>query len=77
MAVAAKGNTNAVTDAGVAALLSEARCKGAAFNVRVNVSALSDKSLGTHLERESLELVARASHAAAKAYATVEKALTS
>jgi len=77
MTVAANGNTNAVTDAGVAALLAEAGCKGAAFNVRVNVSALSDKSLGADLERESLELVARASRAAAEACATVEKALAS
>ena len=76
MTVAEKGNANAVTDAGVAALLAEAGCKGAAFNVRVNVSALSDKSLGADLERESLELVARASLSTARTCATVEKALT-
>jgi len=75
--VAAKGNSNAVTDAGVAALLAEAGCKGAAFNVRVNVGALSNRSLGADLERESLELVAHASRAAAEAVATVERALTS
>src|SRR3954464_9151404 len=40
--VAEKGNTNAVTDAGVAALLAEAACKGADYNVRINVSALED-----------------------------------
>ncbi|HEU4996201.1 MAG TPA: glutamate formimidoyltransferase, partial [Gemmatimonadaceae bacterium] len=34
-AVAARGNTNAVSDAGVAALLSEAACKGAVYNVRI------------------------------------------
>ena len=39
-AVAAKGNTNAVTDAGVAALLADAGCRGAVYNVRVNVSSL-------------------------------------
>ncbi len=74
--VATKGNTNALTDAGVAALLAEAGCKGAAYNVRVNVRALTDKSLGAELEREALELVARASRSAAEACAMVETALT-
>ena len=40
--VAEHGNTNAVTDAAVAALLAEAACKGAVLNVRINLSSLSD-----------------------------------
>jgi glutamate formiminotransferase/formiminotetrahydrofolate cyclodeaminase len=55
--VAEKGNTNAVTDAGVAALLAEAACKGADYNVRVNVSALDDRSKGEALAKESAQLV--------------------
>ena len=35
--VGEKGNTNAVSDAGVGALLAEAACKGAVYNVRINV----------------------------------------
>jgi glutamate formiminotransferase/formiminotetrahydrofolate cyclodeaminase len=73
--VAEKGNTNAVTDAGVAALLAEAACKGAAWNVRVNVASLSDRSAGAQLEREAIDLVAAASHAAAEAAAIVEKSV--
>jgi len=58
-AVAEKGNTNAITDAGVAALLADAGCKAAAYNVRINVSSLEDRSSGEHLVREAMELVQR------------------
>ena len=73
--VAEKGNTNAVTDAGVAALLACAACKGAAYNVRVNVRALDDKSKGEHLAREAEQLVKKASDFAAKTNSLVERAL--
>ncbi|MEO5902936.1 MAG: glutamate formimidoyltransferase [Gemmatimonadaceae bacterium] len=74
--VAASGNSNAATDAGVAALLAEAGCKGAAYNVRINVAALSDRSMGAALEREALDLVTTASRVAAGACATVERLIT-
>jgi glutamate formiminotransferase/formiminotetrahydrofolate cyclodeaminase len=57
--VAEKGNSNAITDAGVAALLADAGCKGAAYNVRINVSSLDDRAAGEHLVREVMELVQR------------------
>src|SRR5205085_741105 len=62
--VAEKGNTNAVTDAGVAALLAHAAAKGAAYNVRVNVQAMDDKSKGQSLAREAEQLVKKASELA-------------
>ncbi len=74
--VAEKGNTNAVTDAGVAALLAHAACKGAAYNVRVNVQALDDKSKGEGLAREAQKLVKEASDLVAKVSETVERALS-
>jgi glutamate formiminotransferase/formiminotetrahydrofolate cyclodeaminase len=74
--VAAKGNSNAVTDAGVAALLASAGCRGAAYNVRINVASLSDRSQGEHLEREANELVTAADARASEACAAVERALT-
>lgn len=74
--VAVKGNSNAITDAGVAALLAEAGCRGAAYNVRVNISSLTDRSAGSRLEGEAVELVAAAALAAETACAAVEKALT-
>jgi glutamate formiminotransferase / formiminotetrahydrofolate cyclodeaminase len=75
--VAAKGNSNAVTDSGVAALLASAGAKGAAYNVRVNVAALDDRSRGSHLEEEAMSLVAAAERHAAEACAAVERALSS
>ncbi|HEY7877118.1 MAG TPA: glutamate formimidoyltransferase [Gemmatimonadaceae bacterium] len=47
--VAEKGNPSAVSDAGVAALLADAACRGAAYNVRVNIAALSDPAAGRAL----------------------------
>lgn len=74
-AVSTKGNSNAVSDAGVAALLAEAACRGAAYNVRINVAALEDKSRGAALLSEATELVRRTSALAAQATAAVEAAI--
>ena len=74
--VAQKGNTNAVTDAGVAALLAHAACKGAAYNVRVNVQALDDRSKGEDLAKDAQKLVKEASELVAKVSETVERALS-
>lgn len=46
-ALAKTGNGNAVTDVGVAALLASAACKGALFNVDINISGMeSDVAKG-------------------------------
>ncbi|HJQ55192.1 MAG TPA: glutamate formimidoyltransferase [Gemmatimonadaceae bacterium] len=74
--VAEKGNTNAVTDAGVAALLAATSARGAAYNVRVNVQALDDKTKGAPLAREASELAAKAGEIADRAGTVVEKALS-
>ena len=41
--LARTGNANAVTDVGVAGLLISAACKGALFNVEINVSSLPNE----------------------------------
>ncbi|WP_396205191.1 glutamate formimidoyltransferase [Gemmatimonas sp.] len=41
-ALAERGNSNAVSDACVAALMAEAACKAAVLNVRINVASLDD-----------------------------------
>lgn len=71
--VAEKGNTNAVSDAGVAALLAEAACKGAVYNVRINVSSLDDKSKGARLIEECGRLLTQAADRCRAVTALVEK----
>jgi formiminotetrahydrofolate cyclodeaminase len=73
--VAERGNTTAASDAGVAALLAEAGCVGASYNVRINVGALSDKSRGQALAEQAKRLVQRTRDLARKTTEIVEKAL--
>jgi glutamate formiminotransferase/formiminotetrahydrofolate cyclodeaminase len=75
LAVAQRGNTNAVSDAGVAALMAEAGCIGSSYNVRINVSSLGDRSRGEELAKESKRLVERAHALAMEAIEIVEKAI--
>jgi len=70
-----KGNPNAASDAGVAALVAEAGCRGAAYNVRINVSAMPDRAVGAPLAAEAERLVTAASAAASRATAAVERQL--
>ena len=42
--VAEKGNKNSASDAGVAALMLQTACSGAALNVRINLSSLKEEA---------------------------------
>ncbi len=55
--VAKKGNKNAVSDAGVAALMALASVKSAAYNVYINTSSLSDENKAKRLEEKTDSLV--------------------
>ncbi len=76
LAVAERGNANAASDAGVAALLAEAGCVGAGYNVRINVSALSDKTRGAAMSREAKQLVERTHGLARRTGEVVEELLS-
>lgn len=71
-----KANPNAVTDAGVAALLAKAACKGAAYNVGVNVAAMRGKTVGKDLVAEASRLVAACNESASHAEEAVQKAIS-
>ena len=72
---ATKGNVNAVSDAGVAALLADAACRSAVYNVRINISALEERSRGASLIQEANQLLSQTRQAAERATAAVEKAI--
>jgi formiminotetrahydrofolate cyclodeaminase len=75
LAVAERGNTNAASDAGIAALLAEAGCVGASYNVRINVAALDDRSRGTRLVDQSRRLVERTRELPRRTADVVERVL--
>jgi glutamate formiminotransferase/formiminotetrahydrofolate cyclodeaminase len=72
---AAKGNTNTASDAGVAALLAEAACRGAAYNVRINIASMTDRAQGEALASEAADLVAATSAASREATARVDEVI--
>jgi glutamate formiminotransferase/formiminotetrahydrofolate cyclodeaminase len=74
LVVAERGNQNAVSDAGVAALLAAAACKGAAYNVEINVAALEDRSAGSALVNEARSLNDRVAATVANVESLVQRA---
>ena len=72
---ASTASASAASDAGVAALLAEASCRGAAYNVRINAVAMPNKEAGAPLVAEALRLVTTAGEYARRATLAVEAQL--
>ncbi len=59
-AMAAEGNPNSVSDAGVGALAARAAVLGAGLNVKINAASLKDRTFADKLIAEANELIAKA-----------------
>ena len=72
-AMAAEGNPNSVSDAGVGALAARSAVYGARLNVRINAAGLKDRTKAEALVGEADELAARASKLEAEVLELVEQ----
>ena len=59
-AVIARGNTNAVTDGLVAAMMARTAVIGALFNVKINLGSIKDEEFRAEMEKEVSRLEAEA-----------------
>ncbi|MDE6333855.1 MAG: cyclodeaminase/cyclohydrolase family protein, partial [Muribaculaceae bacterium] len=74
-AMAASGNPNSVSDAGVGAIAAEAAVAGANLNVRINAAGLKDREKAAELTAVAAEIAARASERRAAILDIVNKTI--
>lgn len=73
--VAQKGNTNVLSDAGVAVLAAHAAVRSGALNVMINVKAVTERQFVIHQLAELDKLLSRASAATETCYQFVSKSI--
>ncbi len=57
LAVAERGNKNAITDAGVAALFADSAVRGAIFNVKINILSIKDEEVKSKFKQDIEEIL--------------------
>lgn len=73
--VAQKGNKNSASDAGVAALMLQAGCSGAALNVRINLNGLSDTEFVQKTTQRCREILREVDDLAGKVAEAVDSSI--
>ena len=73
--VAAEGNPNSVSDAGVAGACALAAAEGAALNVRINLPSLTDDKVAGEIGAGMIEMLDSARAKAKEVSATVDRVL--
>jgi formiminotetrahydrofolate cyclodeaminase len=73
--VAAKGNPNALSDAGCGARFIDAGLRGALYNVRINLPSIKDEAYVAEMSREAERRSQRADEALEKVLAVIESGL--
>jgi formiminotetrahydrofolate cyclodeaminase len=71
--LAAKGNPNAVSDAGAAALLLDACLEAALLNVGINLSGIEDADFVARMQRETADLQEKSQRLRSQVVALVRK----
>jgi glutamate formiminotransferase/formiminotetrahydrofolate cyclodeaminase len=71
--LAAKGNPNAVSDAGAAALLLDACVEAALLNVGINLPGIDDPSFVAEMQRETADLQEKSQRTRSQVVALVRK----
>lgn len=74
-AMAAEGNPNSVSDAGVGALAARAAVRGACLNVRINAGSLKDRAAADSLIAEAMDMQKKAELEENEIMAIVEEKL--
>ncbi len=75
MVVARKGNTNALSDAGVSALLLQSGCRGAFYNVKINLSSIKDTAFTETIRQNASGIMASVDQSAKEILTHVESQL--
>jgi glutamate formiminotransferase/formiminotetrahydrofolate cyclodeaminase len=70
-----KGNPNAVSDAGTAAIMAQAAGKAAAYNVKINLMGLKDEAYGAKVREEMEDLMEDIRNRVAGVEKAIEKSL--